>query len=154
MRMEQLLNDLQNQIAEKMGDALSLIDEDYGQLEALANGEDQYPVTFPCVLISTPEVEWNNLSGSTQRGKLTLTVRLAFDCYDDTHHGSMQEQEAAGRWRQAKLLNSYIHGWKVDGCTQPMIRTHSRQYSLPGGIKVYEHQYTTVVVEKVQNSES
>ena len=29
---------------------LSLIDEDYGQLEMGAE-EDQYPVTFPCVLI-------------------------------------------------------------------------------------------------------
>ena len=38
-----------------MGDTITLIDEDCGQLEALANGEDQYPVTFPCVLIGIPE---------------------------------------------------------------------------------------------------
>lgn len=53
--MEQLFNDLQQQIADKMGSAITLIDEDCGQLEALTNGEDQYPVTFPCVLISIPQ---------------------------------------------------------------------------------------------------
>ena len=53
--MEQLFNDLQQQIAGKMGDVITLIDEDCGQLEALTNGEDQYPVTFPCVLISIPQ---------------------------------------------------------------------------------------------------
>ena len=52
--MEQLFNDIQRRIAENMGDILSLIDEDYGQLDALLNGEDQYPVTVPCVLISMP----------------------------------------------------------------------------------------------------
>ena len=49
--MEELFNDMQRQIATQLGDAVSLIDEDYGQLEALMNGEDQYPVTFPCVLV-------------------------------------------------------------------------------------------------------
>ena len=53
--MEQLFTDVQQQIATKMGDTITLIDEDCGQLEALANGEDQYPVTFPCVLIGIPE---------------------------------------------------------------------------------------------------
>lgn len=56
--MEQLFNDLQQQIAKEMGSTVSLIDEDYGQLEALAGGEDQYPVTFPCVLIGIPETLW------------------------------------------------------------------------------------------------
>lgn len=35
--MEQLFNDLQQQIAGKMGDVITLIDEDCGQLEALTN---------------------------------------------------------------------------------------------------------------------
>ena len=36
--MEQLFNDLQKHIATRMGDSIALIDEDYGQLEALAGG--------------------------------------------------------------------------------------------------------------------
>ena len=106
--MEQLFNDIQKQIAEKMGDTVSLIDEDCGQLEALINGEDQYPVTFPCVLISIPETIWENLKGNLQHGKTTVTVRLAFDCYDDTHYGSTQEQHAAERMRLASRL--YMDG--------------------------------------------
>lgn len=53
--MEQLFNDLQQQIAKEMGSTVSLIDEDYGQLEALAGGEDQYPVTFPASLSAFPK---------------------------------------------------------------------------------------------------
>ena len=48
--MEQLFNDLQQQIANKMGNDVSLIDEDYGQLEALQNGEDQYPSYYGLLL--------------------------------------------------------------------------------------------------------
>ena len=90
--MEQLFNDLQQQIAGKMGDVITLIDEDCGQLEALTNGEDQYPVTFPCVLISIPQTAWDNIKNGLQHGKTILTIRFAFDCYDDTHYGSTQEQ--------------------------------------------------------------
>lgn len=151
--MEQLFNDLQQQIASKMP-GISLIDEDYGQLEALANGEDQYPVTFPCVLIGVPEVKWETLGANLQKGNLVLTIRLVFDCYDDTHYGSSQEQRATERLRQAKYLNSVLHGWRFNGCATVMTRTFSRQYSLPSGIKVYEHQYATTVTDEIQKSES
>lgn len=67
--MEQLFNDIQQQIATKMGDTITLIDEDCGQLEALANGEDQYPVTFPCVLIGIPETIWETMKSGIQHGK-------------------------------------------------------------------------------------
>lgn len=147
--MEELFNDLQNHIAARMGDTVSLIDEDYGQLEALLNGEDQYPVTFPCVLIGTPQVDWRTLKQDTQLGTCTLTVRLAFDCYDDTHYGSTQEQAAAQRIRLSRRLNACIHGWKFAGCERVMIRRQSRQASLPGGIKVYEHTYETDVLETI-----
>lgn len=152
--MEQLFNDIQKQIAEKMSDTVSLIDEDYGQLEALINGEDQYPVTFPCVLISIPETIWENLKGNLQHGKTTVTVRLAFDCYDDTHYGSTQEQHAAERMHLAARLNRALHGWRFDGCATVLVRRASRQFSLPGGIKVYEMEYTTTEADESQNNES
>lgn len=152
--MEQLFNDIQQQIADKMGDTVSLIDEDCGQLEALQNGEDQYPVTFPCVLIGIPETLWDTLKGNLQHGKTTVTVRLAFDCYDDTHYGSTQEQHAAERMALAQRLNNALHGWRFDGCATVLIRRASRQFSLPGGIKVYEVEYTTTVADEIQNNES
>ena len=145
--MEELFNDMQRQIATQLGDAVSLIDEDYGQLEALMNGEDQYPVPIPCVLVGAPEVTWRCLGGDTQQGTCTLTVRLAFDCYDDTHYSSGQEGKAAERLSLSKKLNKNIHLWKFKGCARVMVRKHTRSFSLPGGIKVYEHTYETDVVE-------
>lgn len=152
--MEQLFNDLQQQIAKEMGDTLSLIDEDYGQLEALAAGEDQYPVTFPCVLIGIPETLWDTLKGNLQHGKTTVTIRLAFDCYDDTHYGSTQEKHAAERMALARRLNGCLHGWRFDGCATVLVRRASRQFALPGGIKVYEMEYTTTVADEIQNNDS
>ena len=151
--MEQLFNDIQQQIATKMGDTITLIDEDCGQLEALANGEDQYPVTFPCVLIGIPETIWETMKSGIQHGKTTLTVRLAFDCYDDTHYGSSQEQHAAERMALAGRLNSYLHCWRFDECATVLIRRTSRQFSQPGGIKVYEMEYTTTVADEIQNND-
>lgn len=145
--METLFNDLQKHLAEQFGGRISLIDEDYGQLEALQNGEDQYPVTFPCILIGTPQVDWRNLKPGLQLGTLTMTVRLAFDCYDDTHYGSTQEHHAAERMAMAKEMNVYIHEWTFGGCHAPMTRTTSMQTSYPGGIKVYSHTYTSKVEE-------
>lgn len=145
--MEQLFNDLRNQIALKLGGRISLIDEDYGQLEALRNGEEQYPVTFPCVLVSMPAVEWRSLKPGTQAGKLTLTVRLAFDCYADTPTESLPEQEASGRMSLSGELDRCIHGWKFEGTDRDMVRRRTQCYSMPRGIKVYEHSYETEVEE-------
>lgn len=145
--METLFNDLQNHLAEKFGERISLIDEDYGQLEALANGEDQYPVTFPCILIGLPQVDWRNIKPGMQQGTVSLTVRLAFDCYDDTHYGSTQEHRATERMAMAKELNTCIHGWSFEGSSSPMQRTTTVQTTYPGGIKVYSHTYTVKVEE-------
>lgn len=51
--MEEIFITIMEQIAREMPD-LSLIDEDYGQLEMGAD-EDHYPVTFPCVLIGNTD---------------------------------------------------------------------------------------------------
>ena len=143
--MERLFNDIQKRIAENMGDALSLIDEDYGQLEALLNEEDRYPVTFPCVLISMPEVQWKDLKARVQHGEMSRTIRLAFDCYDDTHYGSTQEHHATQRMAMAERLNGCLNGIRFEGCATIMLRRMSRNFSLPGGIKVYETEYASTV---------
>ena len=41
------MSDLLRQIAEKMGNLVEVVDEDYGQLDALKNGEPVYPVASP-----------------------------------------------------------------------------------------------------------
>ena len=141
--METLFNDIQKQIAENI-EGLSLIDEDYGQLEAIETGEDTYPVTFPCVLISAPKVEWKQLGGPSQQGNCAITIRLAIDCYDDTHHGSGTEDKAAERMLIAQSIHRALQCFRSGNCT-PLIRKTSQNYSLPHGIKVYETMYNCVV---------
>lgn len=146
--MERLFNDLIKHLAEKLGSKVNLIDEDYGQLDDLQNGNDRYPVTFPALLISMPDTTWQDIKPNRQMGRATLTVTLAMDCYDDTHYGSGQEEKAAERMRLAEEVNGYIHGWSFEGCAGPMRRSRTQCYSLMGGIKVYAHTYTTSVEEQ------
>jgi hypothetical protein len=141
--MESLFNDIQNRIAGNLPQ-LSLIDEDYGQLEAIETAEDTYPVTFPCVLINIPETEWSNLGGGSQRGNTTVIIRLAIDCYDDTHYGSGTEQKAAERLQLAQSVHRLAQGFKPTGAS-PLIRRSSRFYSRPHAIKVYEMSYNCMV---------
>jgi len=141
--MEQLFNDIQKRIADNFSE-LSLIDEDYGQLEAIETEEDTYPVTFPCVLISIPEVNWEQLGGASQRGTASITVRLAIDCYDDTHLGSGTENKAADRKEFATSIHRKLQCFR-SGDSSPLIRKKSSDYSRPHGIKVYETLYQCVV---------
>lgn len=141
--MEQLFNDLRQQIAGTMGDTVSLIDEDYGQLDALKNGGEQYPVTFPCILLSPLETVWSNQKDNRQHGHCTLSVRLAFDCHSD----APQAQHASERMQAADRLNACLRGWQFDGCSSALTRRTSKLYALPGEIKVYETEYSTSVDE-------
>ena len=99
--MEEVFIAIMEQIAQEMPE-LSLIDEDYGQLEMGAE-EDQYPVTFPCVLIGNTSSDWNDLGYGVQKSESMLTVRLAIDCYDDTSYASgtydkvRERQQLAGK---------------------------------------------------------
>lgn len=141
--MEHLFYSIQQHIAANMSD-LALVDEDYGQLQA---DEDTYPVTFPCVLINAEQTDWESLSNQMQRGKCTVQVKLAIDCYDDTHCGSGTEAKAVQRQQMAMELNKLLHGIRLKGSAGPLVRRKSRNYSLPAGIKVYQMTYEVMVVE-------
>ena len=82
--MEELFNLIQTAVADGMLE-LTLVDEDYGQLQT---DEDTYPVTFPCVLISVDKVDWETVTDDYQRGTAQITVKLCIDCFDDTHYTS------------------------------------------------------------------
>lgn len=135
--MEELFLKLQARTAEGMP-VLSLVDEDYGQLEALLNGEDTYPVTFPCVLMGNIKMKWENTTPFVQQGKGTITVRLAFDCYDDTHYGSGTEDKIRERLRLENKLYKLLQGYRLNKQMGRFKRAESTHFSLPGGIKVYE----------------
>lgn len=145
--MQQFLLLLLQHIAEQFPN-LSLVAEDCGQLETQ---EDTYPVTFPCVLIGNTDTDWQDLDEdcSSQRGTATLSVRLAIDCYDDVHVGSTQEDSIAERLQMAQDIHQAIQGVEFSECENvwPLSRIKSRDYTLPGNIKVYETLYRFTVLE-------
>ena len=126
---------------------LSLVDEDTGQLET---NEDTYPVTFPCVLVGNTDITWSDLGYSgAQKGDGSIVVRLAIDCYDDTHVGSMQEESIAERQRFAKRIFKALQCEKLCESVGPLSRIKSRDYTLPGNIKVYEQMYQFEIHEDI-----
>lgn len=139
--MQQFLLLLLQHVAQQFPN-LSLVTEDCGQLETQ---EDTYPVTFPCVLIGNSDTNWRDLDeiGDSQRGEATITVRLAIDCYDDVHIGSTQEASMAERLQMAHDIHKALQGIEFEECDNvwPLSRIKSRDYTLPGNIKVYESIY-------------
>lgn len=149
--MESLLYQLINHIKENMP-SLSLVDEDYGQLEAIDKEDMQtYPVTFPCVLIDMPETEWSNLSGKSQKGKTKVNVRLVIDCYDDTHYGSGTMEAMQDRAEMVSDLHKFLQCFRPDGDGE-LIREKSRFYTWSHGIKVYEMLYSVSVTDIIQET--
>lgn len=149
--MELLLYHLINHIKEEMPE-LSLVDEDYGQLEAIdKENMDTYPVTFPCVLIDTPETDWENLASKSQNGKARIGVRLIIDCYDDTHYGSETMEAILKRSEMRNRLHRALQCFRPtkDG---ELIREKSKFYTWSHGIKVYEMLYTVAVKDIIQET--
>jgi hypothetical protein len=152
--METLFLSVQKRIADNMPE-LAVVDEDYGQLNTEA---ETYPVTFPCALIQLEEIDWQDVGGGKQKGTATVRVKLAIDCYDDTHYSSGTAQKAADRMQLYKKMHQTLNMFKggilrdfdgnvIDKSFMPLRRTKSVFYSLPGGIKVYEGVYSCQMLD-------
>lgn len=135
--MEQIFLKIMQRIADRMP-RLTLVDEDYGQLET---DDDTYPVTFPCVLIGNMNADWTDLGYGVQKGTCTFTARLVIDCYDDTHLSSGTEQKIALRLAMASELYRALQNFRCDENMGPIERVKSRDLTVQGGIKVYEQIY-------------
>ncbi|MDR0413204.1 MAG: hypothetical protein LBH61_05335 [Dysgonamonadaceae bacterium] len=132
--MEEILIAILDRIQEKVA-GLSLIDEDTGQLEA---EEDSYPVTFPCVFVGNTDINWSDVGLGVQKGDTQLTVRLAIDCYDDTHIGSGTTDKIRERQQLSTEVYKALQGFRINKYMGPMVRVKSRDYTIPGNVKVYE----------------
>lgn len=131
---------------------LSMVDEDYGQLENLEDdNRDMYPITFPAVLIENTETEWSNLSGRSQKGDALFRVRLIIDCYDDTHAECGTQYAVEEREDMRSRLHTILQGFRPvnDGV---LIRKRSKFFTWYHGIKVYEMTYACVVTETIRET--
>lgn len=149
--MEQIIRTLIELIHSAMPQ-LELVDEDYGQLEAIDKSDvDTYPLVMPAVLIDTPETSWTDTAGGAQKGTCTVRVRLILDCYDDTHATSGTLDRVAERERMRHGLHRLLQGFRPDS-DGALVRTQSRFYTWNHGIKVYEQTYTTTTSEQVADT--
>lgn len=131
---------------------LSMVDEDYGQLENLEDdNRDMYPITFPAVLIENTETEWSNLAGRSQKGDAMFRVRLIIDCYDDTHAECGTQYAVEEREDMRSRLHTILQGFRPvdDGV---LIRKRSKFFTWYHGIKVYEMTYACVVTETIRET--
>lgn len=150
--MESIISEIIAMLSVGM-EGVSLIDEDYGQLEAIDNGDvDMYPITFPAVLIETPQTEWTDTTAYAQKGKCTVRVRLILDCYDDTHSSSGTLALVGQRDEMRHKLHALLQGFRPGG-DGALMRTKSRFFTFNHGIKVYEMTYATTVSESVTERE-
>ena len=136
--MNEVLTELIARLGQKVPE-LRLIDEDYGQLEP--NPGDQYPVVFPCVLLSAIGVEWADMGipgPNVQRGTAAIPVRLAIDCYDDTHAGSGTTDRIAARAQLNRRVVKALHGYRPKGSIGPMARVRSDSSTTVYNWKIYE----------------
>ena len=144
--MESLLVNLINKIASELPWART-VDEDYGQIEALDDENiDMYPLTFPAILIDLPGTEWSDAGDLSQRGVCEVRVRLAIDCYEDTHAGSQTTDRIMQREEKRKALHALLQGYRVSS-EGSLIRTRSKFFTFNHGIKVYEATYTCATSE-------
>lgn len=143
--MEEVFIAVMERLAAEMPE-LSLIDEDYGQIEMSAEN-DSYPLTFPCALIGETDSLWADVGTSYQKGDCSITVKLALDCYEDTSYSSGTYQSVRGRQKLAHKLYRSLQGLRCSGNATPLTRVKRSGYMMPGLIKIYELQFSFKLVE-------
>lgn len=145
-KMESVRLALMKRIEEAMPELR--IDEECGQLESQ---QEQYPVACPCVLVAMGDTEWQPVANrpGIQQGKMSVTLKLAIDCHDDTQAGSTTEAKIAGREEMAARLFRAVQGMRLPQGLSALDRRRSREYASGGGIKVYEITFEYLVRESV-----
>lgn len=150
--METIFNDIQSLIAKNYTYTDDNVQEDYGQLEMLYMDDedsDTYPIVFPIVLIDIKNIKWTSLQGTgtpIQRGTATIDIKLAIDCYDDTHYTSGTADKASERMRHVQELHKLLQGHMVNS-VGIMNRIESNFETLRRGIKLYSMRYELSVMD-------
>lgn len=146
--MEYLILPIIQRLAEALPE-LSVVDEDYGQLEVIdEEGKRMYPLTFPAVLVDLEQVDWSSLQGGNQIGEARIKARLLVDCYDDTHIGSGTELFIQTREELRRRMHLALQGFSPSGNSgSGLMRVESKFYTFDHGIKVYQETYTCRVAE-------
>lgn len=143
-------------IAERLRKAvpeLDHIDEDTGQLYPVQYDDRySYPILFPCCLIDATTVDFSaEKFPDLQRGTVTVTVKVAFQCDEDTHYESSNSfAQMERRLAVNRKVVCALHGYCLGDDVSDMRRVQSRAYPLAGRVKVYESTFNVKISEEME----
>lgn len=122
---------------------LEWIDHDWGQDRA----EVRPMLAYPAALIDFAGTEYSGLSGLSQWGEATVTVRLFFDSYGQSSAAAPEEsrEAAVGFYETEHRVAEALHGWMPPGgYCQELIRTaDSSENRGDIGLRVRRLTFTT-----------
>lgn len=129
------------------------IDLEAGQLDYQ---EQNYPVTFPALFIDLSECEYRTLGNGLQEGILTISLRIAFDIYNDFHAASNDYVNAANHLTLINSIHAALHGFGgnvlqdedenyIDIHFSRLQRTGLTSEKRTDGLKVFTMTYQTTV---------
>jgi hypothetical protein len=106
-----VVRQLKNEVPE-----LSWIDWDTGQLYPDDEEENgNYTVTFPCALITIPDVDYSDIGRGVQQGDLLLQIKLGIDSYSTSHIAGGVEApdlvQSTVDLQLIKKINKALHGF-------------------------------------------
>jgi len=144
--MDEIFLALLQKIADEVQE-LREVDMDWGQLETQ---EETYPIDFPCCLIDISNVAWEQTGVPFQTGLATVKLKIAVNMLDDTHFSGGKFQNAVNRLAVVKSVHNTVNLFRDEGFSK-LVRSNTRRYNMPGGIKVTELEYETAISE-ISNS--
>lgn len=139
--MEEILETLIQRIQAEMPE-IRYVSEDCGQLEMLEERErTDYPVQFPAVLVDCTESQWSNVWGLSQKGAVTVKIRLLADCFEEIQAGIPSPAATGQRAVLQTRLYEVLQGFRAADFAHGLIRSGAGTRVFRHGIKVYETVY-------------
>lgn len=130
-----------------LGNEIKWIDWDWGQLEVPT---ENYPLQFDCVLISFPDIRWEDGSNKVQYGDQVIQIRTAVDVYSDLHTADAlvapDRNYAIAKMKLPERIYGTLQGFSGNFFT-PLKRVSSGEEKRDDGLKVFVDTYISNVVD-------
>jgi hypothetical protein len=121
--------------------AITYIDQDLGQINP---GVEEFPVTFPCLLIDFEDFKFKDLSEHVQTAEGTVLFKLGFSSYSSSAQMATEESKEAalGFYDIEWDLHKVLQGWDPGDYYGHLDRSSAITQSRPDQLRVRELRYT------------
>ncbi|OJW78583.1 MAG: hypothetical protein BGO69_00935 [Bacteroidetes bacterium 46-16] len=121
--------------------AITYIDQDLGQINP---GVEEFPVTFPCLLIDFEDFKFKNLSEHVQTAEGTVLFKLGFSSYSSSAQMATEaSKEAALNFYDIEWdLHKVLQGWDAGDYYGHLDRSSAITQKRPDQLRVRELRYT------------